>query len=78
MAVSSFGSNPQGAEVAGSDERGTAEPILMKFDDQERNPRIAALAGAIRLKARLQPAITRFDRYISLDNTITAGRRVEK
>jgi hypothetical protein len=28
MAVSSFGSNPQGAEVAASDERGTAKPIL--------------------------------------------------
>jgi DNA-binding response OmpR family regulator len=39
----------------------------MKFDHQNRQPGIEALAGSIRLKARLQLAITGFDRQISLE-----------
>jgi hypothetical protein len=37
----------------------------MKFDDQNRQSGIEALAGSIRLKARLQRAITGFDSQIS-------------
>ena len=39
---------------------------LMKFDDQNGQSGIEALAGATRLKAGLQGAITGFDCQISL------------
>jgi hypothetical protein len=37
----------------------------MGFDDQNRQAGVEALAGYYRLKPRLQPAITGFDRQIS-------------
>jgi hypothetical protein len=40
---------------------------LMKFDNQHRQSRSEALAGDDRLKARLQRAITGFERQISLE-----------
>jgi hypothetical protein len=48
----------------------------MNFDDQKRQPGIEALAGSIRLKARLLAAITGFDGQISLGRSISRMRLI--